>query len=338
MEEVKLISVDSIVPDPNNLRQVFDEEEIQALADNLLEIGQTDPIQVFRRQDGTYDLFDGERRWRAAKLARIKELKAIVVPRPSSGELLVKKISRLMQTKTLSFPEEVRALEEGLRALGCYEDPAQWPSAAKKLGVPAGVLRERMRVRQLSSKLQQAFESGDLDYTIAHTLGRIPDVKRQEELAAFIEEGKLSNRFVTTKFIQVALEFPDKSPLEVYDIARQRERFRFAEPRKEELPSSTLDKLDAILLDIRRVQGWLETVARHNVLDELNESDFNARRFWMAVFRLKEMLEAFIRVNFPQYSSEYPVSGGQEPVQLREIPQRTLPPGGSKKPDRDSQH
>jgi len=332
-EKVVSIPIKDIVPDANNLRQVFEEQEIQALADNLLEIGQTDPIQVFRREDGTYDLFDGERRWRAAKLAGIEELKAIVVPRPSDSELLVKKVSRLMQTKTLTFPEEVSALEEGLRALGCYEDTAKWPDAARKLGVPLQVLRERIRIRQLSKTLQDEFEEGALDYTIATTLGRIEEPKRQEELASFIDENNLSNRFVTTKFIQAALEYPDKSALEVYDMARLKERFRYAEPRIEELPPNTVDKLDTILLDIQRVQGWLETIARENVLDELSDSKFNTRRFWMAVARLQKMLEAFVRINFPRYSSDVYNSDGQLPIELREGLGGILPPGKVERSD-----
>lgn len=332
-EKVVSIHIKDIVPDPNNLRQIFDEQEIQALADNLLAIGQTDPIQVFKKEDDTYDLFDGERRWRAARLAGINELKAIVIPRPSSGELLVKKVSRLMQTKTLSFPEEVNALEEGLQALGCRNDELKWPDAARKLGVPLQVLRERMRIRQLSKTLQDEFEEGALDYTIATTLGRIKDPKRQEELASFIDENNLSNRFVTTKFIQAAFEYPDKSALEVYDMARLKERFRYAEPRIEELPPSTVDKLDTILLDIQRVQGWLETIARENVLDELSDSKFNTRRFWMAVARLQKMLEAFVRINFPRYSSDVYNSDGQLPVELREGLGGILPPGKVERSD-----
>lgn len=306
VDEIRDIPIERIVPDPNNLRQIFDEDEIRALADNLMEIGQADPIQLFERGDGTFDLFDGERRWRAAKLAGLTHLKAIIIDRPSESDLLVKKVSRLMQTKTLTFPEEIRALEQGLKALGVLEDQAKWGAAAKKLGAPAGVLRERMRVRRLSANLQQQFEGGVLDYTIAQTLGRIDDMGRQEQLADFIEEAKLSNRFVTTRFISTALEFPDKSPLEIYDIARQRERFRFAEPRKEEIPASTIDKLDNIMADIHRVQGWLEKISRDQTLDELHESVFNARRFWTALYRLRGMVDAFARVHFWQHTSSYP--------------------------------
>src|SRR5882762_4169718 len=94
------ISVAAVQPDPENLRKIFDQDELQALADNIKEHGQLDPIQVFERMPGTYDLWDGERRWRAVQIAGLTTLRAIVVPRPSDIELLCKKISRFMQTKT----------------------------------------------------------------------------------------------------------------------------------------------------------------------------------------------------------------------------------------------
>lgn len=309
-DEILALPVDRITPDPENLRQTFDEAELNALADNLVAIGQTDPIQVFERPDGTFDLFDGERRWRAAKIAGLKSLRAIIISRPNDQDLLVKKVSRMMQTKTLTFPEEVRALEDGLIALGVRDNSSNWSEAAKRLGVPPGVLRERMRVRSLSSRLRTAFDEGQLDYTIAQTLGRIPSDKRQEELADFIEEAKLSNRFVTTKFIQAAIEFPELPPIEVYDIARQRERFGFAEPRKEDIPEGTVDQLDKILADIRKVQGWLETVSRGDFLGELHESQFNSKRFWTTLHRLYGMLEGFFRVHAWTYASQDPDFAG----------------------------
>src|SRR6266404_4344071 len=117
-QQIVELSVISIQPDPENLRKIFDQDELQALADNIKEHGQLDPIQVFERTSGTYDLWDGERRWRAVQLAGLSRLRAIVVRRPSEADLLCKKISRFMQTKNLSKPEEVRALEQGLQALG----------------------------------------------------------------------------------------------------------------------------------------------------------------------------------------------------------------------------
>ena len=99
------IPIDQIKPDAGNLRQTFDEADIQSLAENIKEHGQLDPISVFKRGDRSYDLWDGERRWRACQLAKIPALRAIVVPKPTPVDLLCKKISRAMQTRSLTFPD-----------------------------------------------------------------------------------------------------------------------------------------------------------------------------------------------------------------------------------------
>ena len=295
MSEIIRIAVDKIVPDPENLRKAIDPEDIQTLAENIREQGQLDPIQVFAKGGGEYDLLDGERRWRAFKVLAFKEINAIIVPRPSDQELLLKKISRVMQTRSLTFPEEVAALENGLRALNCLDKEKEWPHAAKKMGVKPGVLRERMRILRLSGQLRKQFESGNLDYTIAHNLGKIADPKRQEEVEKFIREQNLSNRFVTTKFMETLLEFPEKSIWEVYDIAREREKFRYAKPRAEEVPETVVDKLDDILADFRKCELWFEAIHRQDLVEQLSASQFNLRRFAEGVFRLKGVTDAFLR-------------------------------------------
>lgn len=293
------IPTNQIVPDPSNLRQTFDEADIRSLADNLAEVGQMDPVQVFRRPDGTYDLFDGERRWRACELAAIPIMKALIIERPTDAELLVKKVSRVMQTRALSFPEQIRALEEGLQALGVNGDPTASPAAARKLGIPIRLLRERMRVTRLSRELRKAFEGGTLDYTTAQTLGRIDDPRKQKEAARFIQENNLSNRFVSTKFIETLLENPERPLLQTYDIAREREKFRYVPPRREEIPTDIVLRLDDLLAGLRRAEQWLETAAREDLITSLRESGFNSERFWAQVRRLYGILDAFVRRESP---------------------------------------
>lgn len=289
------IPLENIIPDPKNLRQTIDETEIDTLAENIKIHGQMDPIQIFIKSDGKYDLLDGERRWRAMRKLGFKTIKALIVDRPSDKELLLKKISRVMQTKTLTFPEEIKALETGLKALDCINNEKKWAEAAKLMGVKLTVLRERMRISKLAPKLRDQFEKGYLDYTIAHNLGKILDQKRQEETAKFIKDQSLSNRFVTTKFMETLLQYPNKSLWEIYDIAREREKFRYAKPRAEEIPENIVDKLDDILADFRKCENWLEAIHRENFVSELSESKFNLKRFAEGVYRLKGILEAFVK-------------------------------------------
>lgn len=295
MTEITKIRVSKIVPDPANLRKNIDPDDIHTLAENIREHGQLDPIQVFTKNDGQYDLLDGERRWRAFRELGLEEIDAIIVDRPSEQDLLLKKISRVMQTRGLTFPEEVAALETGLHVLGYLDDEKEWTQAAKKMGVKPGVLRERMRITKLSGDLRKQFNEGKLDYTIAHNLGKIQDPNRQEEVDKFIREQNLSNRFVTTKFMETLLEFPKRSIWEVYDVAREREKFRYAKPRAEEVPDDVVDKLDDILADFRKCELWFEAIHREGLVEQLSESTFNVKRLAEGVYRLKGILEAFLR-------------------------------------------
>ena len=83
-----LIPVRKIIPDPKNLRQIFDQNEIIALGENIKQIGQMDAIKVFPKiggdgiWHGEFDLHDGERRWRAAIATGIDHLKAKVERKP----------------------------------------------------------------------------------------------------------------------------------------------------------------------------------------------------------------------------------------------------------------
>ena len=298
------IPVNEITPDPENLRKEFDNDDIQALAENLKEHGQLDPIQVFRTSDGKYDLLDGERRWRAAQLAGLGFLKGIVVARPSSTELLCKKISRFMQTRSLSFPEEVRALEEGLRTLGVYTKPGEWGAAAKKLGVTSSVLRERMRITKLTPELRKKFEVGELDYSVSQTIGKIDDSRLQTKIAAFVEEEELSNRFAVLRFIPAVLENPKRSLMESYEIANRRSDNLYAVPRKkEEVPREVKDRIDEMLEDFRRSLRWLEEAGRQDLIEFLHPQHFNTRRVVTTARHLYGMLGAFLSAYQAQYGA-----------------------------------
>jgi ParB/RepB/Spo0J family partition protein len=324
------IHTESIRPDPENLRKTFDEADIQALAENISEHGQLDPISVFRREDGSYDLWDGERRWRACRLMNKNTMRAIVVPKPTPVDLLCKKISRAMQTRTLGFQEEVRALEEGLRALGVYDNTARWTWAAKKLGILPSLLRERMRITKLSPNLRAEFEAEKLDYSTAQTLGKIEDVKRQEQIAEFVQREDLSNRFAVLSFIPTALEHPKKSLLEAYDLAKQRERekYRYAKPRKEEVPRAVVERIDEMLADFRKCEGWLEAAGKEGLIQYLLPQNFNTKRLLNTFRTVHAMLSAFLTA----YEAKKP----KKPKPTKALPVRSLLEGRTKKSGKKS--
>lgn len=299
-ENVHVIQVRDIQPDPDNLRKSFDTADIDALAENILEIGQTDPIQVFVREeiDGrtVYDLFDGERRWRAAKSRGLKTLNAFIIPRPSENDLLIRKISRMMQTRDYSFQEQVTALEAGLKAMGVWDDPDGWANVAPKLGVKPEQLRERMRVVRLSPKLQSMFFRGELDYTVAQQLGRLSDHHTQEQTSEFITRNNLSNRFVTAKFMTSVIKNPDKPLIQVYDLARKElADNQFAKSRiASDIPQTLQDRINDYVNSILDVEKELERGARGGFFKEAFASEFEKARILGSLARLSQILRGFL--------------------------------------------
>ena len=219
-----------------------------------------------------------------------------------------------MQTRNLTFPEEVRALEQGLRSLGVYDKPERWASAAKKLGVPPSLLRQRMKISRLSAKLRKDFEEGTLDLSTAQALGEIEDHKKQEDLASFIGKESLSNRFAVRQFIPTAIEHPKKPLIEAYDLARQSERYRYGAPRKEEVPSNVVERIDDMLADFRKCQRWLEFAGREDLIPHLLPDNFNTKRLLNTFRTLNSMLSAFLSAYERRSSKAAPPARKQIPL------------------------
>ena len=293
------IPVSMIVPDPENLRGHFDQDDVGTLAQNLLEHGQLDPVQVFKRGDGTYDLYDGERRWRAAKVAGLATLDAILVPRPSPADLVCKKVSRALQTRNLTPQEELAAMQAALDALGVLHDRAAWTKAAKRLGISPQLLRDRMRISNLAPSVRHEFDEGRLDLSAAQAIGRLDDPDRQVEVHDFIEENRLQTRFVGTKFIQKLVQLPERPVQEVYSIAEREMRsgFKVSTPPSPPKSDTIVDRVGDILTDLRRSESWLEAAGREGLIESLvNRGDSaGLARMSEAVSRLGALCQSFVR-------------------------------------------
>lgn len=322
-EDIHTVAVADIEPDPENLRKTFDHADLEALAENIIEIGQTDPIQVFIQKESNgrtiYDLFDGERRWRAAKLKGLKSLKAIIIPRPSEDDLLLRKISRMMQTRDYSFQEQVTALETGLKTLKVWEQPDRWGGVAVKLGVKPEQLRERMRVVRLSPRLRRRFFEGKLDYTVAQQLGRLEDHRKQEDTAEFITQYHLSNRFVTAKFMTAVMKHPEKPLIEVYDVARKELADGvYAKARLgSELPKTLQQQINEFIDGLMKIEKSLETGARHSFFTEAFVSEFERARILGSLARLKQVIEGFLGAVYArQADNQQNLLTGTQPKRL----------------------
>ena len=309
---IQRVPITQLVPDSANLREHFDQEDIEALGRNLLEQGQLDPIQVFERGDGTFDLYDGERRWRAARLVGLDSLQAMVVERPSPEDLICKKVSRALQTRNLTPQEELAAIQSALEALGIQSQPGEWTKAARRLGIPVGLLRDRMKLTKLAEPVRQEFEKGDLDLSAAQAIGRIDDKNRQQEVAKFVQDNNLNTRFVGTKFIKHLTQNPAAPVMEAYTAALAEERGMpsISKSRDDQTLNSRLNEM---LADLRRSVTQLEGAGREDWVSQLTEQGRlgDLERLVDGVGRLGSMCQSFMKYARPNGPSDAPLTVGR---------------------------
>jgi ParB family transcriptional regulator, chromosome partitioning protein len=117
VEELRELPVELIVANPNQPRRHFDEEALNALAGSLGERGVLQPVLVRPKPGGTYELVAGERRWRAAQLAGLTEIPALVRPRDDAATLELALIEN-MAREDLNPLEEARACAALVEELG----------------------------------------------------------------------------------------------------------------------------------------------------------------------------------------------------------------------------
>ncbi len=116
-EELRELPVDLIAPSPKQPRRRFDQDGLQALAGSLGERGVLQPVLVRPRPGGTYELVAGERRWRAAQIAGLTAIPALVRPRDDAEALELALIEN-MAREDLSPIEEARACAALVEELG----------------------------------------------------------------------------------------------------------------------------------------------------------------------------------------------------------------------------
>lgn len=218
------VPVNLIKPDPDNLRQEFDADDLTDLGRNIQAIGQLDEITLFpiMLEDdlwgGFFDLHDGERRWRAAMSVGLPTLRAKIVSRPSNEEVMFKKVSRVLQTRSLSPATKVAGLEKALQDLGVLENPGSWGAYREKLG-GGQEWPQLVRVLLLSPGVRSLLDNGQINFTIAQSIGRLPG-ELQESIAEFVVVNKINGRFLATQMVPYLLSHPNASPAQAFEQSR----------------------------------------------------------------------------------------------------------------------
>ena len=307
--EIIDIPIDLIKPDPENLRQEFDESDLLDLGKNIELVGQLDEITVFpiltggSTWAGFFDLHDGERRWRAAQLLKMQTLRAKIVPRPSPQELMFKKVSRVLQTRSLSPETKLTGLRKALSDLGILETPDQWDSFRERLG-GGPEWPQLVRVLQLQPRVRKMFEDGQINFTIAQSVGRVPK-EMQDQLAEYVVVNKINGRFFSTQMVPYLVENPEASPAQAFEHTRVggwRQFTRSPYQRGESPP--TQEQVEKFLEACVVWERAWETVVLQGLVHEVSDNPHYVFRLRDASRRIQERAAALAeRV---KSSNEYP--------------------------------
>jgi ParB family chromosome partitioning protein len=180
------IEVDRIRPNPQQPRRDFGADELAGLADSIVRHGLLHPV-VVREAKGGYELVVGERRWRAAGLAGLETIPALVKD-VASQELLEMALVENVQRHDLNPIE----LALAFRAL--TEGGATQEQVGQRMGLDRSTIANHVRLLELPRELQQDVETGVLSAGHAKALLQIANPERRRHLRDRIVASQLSVR------------------------------------------------------------------------------------------------------------------------------------------------
>lgn len=183
------IPVASISPNPRQPRAEFDEEALSGLARSIREVGVIQPV-VVRPRDGGYELVAGERRLRAARMAGLATVPAVVRHGDNADSLreaLIENIHR----EDLSPLEMASAFQELLEELGVTQD-----TLAERLGFSRAHIANTIRLLSLPPEVQRLLAEGRIQAGHARALLSLPNDRARTDVALRIAAEGLSVRQV----------------------------------------------------------------------------------------------------------------------------------------------
>jgi ParB family transcriptional regulator, chromosome partitioning protein len=191
------IQIDLIDPSPVQPRSYFDDKSLKELAMSIRENGIVQPVLV-RPNGSRFELVAGERRWRAAQVAGLQHIPAIVREIPSDKVLELALIENI-QREDLNAIEEARAYKNLIETVGLTQE-----SLAQRVGRDRSYITNLIRLLRLPEDLQQLVQEGKLSAGHARTLLGVDDAAVQRRLARKIIEKGISVRETERTIQQLA--------------------------------------------------------------------------------------------------------------------------------------
>lgn len=201
------LPVQKIEPNPLQPRKHFDQEELQTLADSISKHGVIQPLTVRALDNGYYQIVAGERRWRAARIAGLDEIPAVIVEADDQTAAELALIENL-QRQDLDPIEEAQGYKRLIEEYSMTQE-----QIAASVGKSRPAVANALRLLSLPEDLLDLLSDGTITPGHARALLSLPDEQRQREAAERIVRNELSVR-QTESLCKALLKDPAPEPVQ----------------------------------------------------------------------------------------------------------------------------
>lgn len=184
----QLLPIYKVEPNPDQPRQDFDEEELQALADSIARHGIVQPLTVRELSSGYYQIIAGERRWRAARLANLAEVPAVIIEADDRKTMELALIENL-QRQDLNPVEEALGYRTLMDEYGLTQE-----DTAKQVGKSRPAIANALRLLNLGPEVLEMLRTGSLSAGHARAVLSLKTDRQQLQAAQKIVNLGLSVR------------------------------------------------------------------------------------------------------------------------------------------------
>ena len=215
--DVEKLRINDVEPRRDQPRKTFEHEDLQTLADSIAEYGVLQPILVRENHlmSGIYEIIAGERRWRAAKMAGLDEIPAIIY---DGDDLKIAEVALIenIQRKDLNPVEEAVAYEALIENFGLKQE-----EVAKKVGKSRSAVTNALRLLDLPEEVTEMLKSGEISAGHARALLGLENENDIIPLAVKITEKDLSVREVEALVKKLNSASEEETMVDLDSSARQ---------------------------------------------------------------------------------------------------------------------
>ena len=183
----QMMKINKVEPNRDQPRKKFEEDALLELADSIKQFGVLQPVLV-RKRDDYYEIIAGERRWRAAKLAGVKEV-PVIIKDYTEQEIVEIGLIENIQRENLNPIEEAMAFKRLLEEFNLKQD-----EVAERVSKSRTAVTNSMRLLKLDDRVQQMIVDDMISTGHARALLAIDNKEQQYELANKVFDEKLSVR------------------------------------------------------------------------------------------------------------------------------------------------